>query len=181
TDALGSSSATSTGSAYLYVPLANYVPLTPVRILDTRSGSPLGQNSTRTLVVAGTGHIVPAGAVAVVLNVTEVNGTAGSLLTVYPAGTAQPKASNLNFAAGTVTPNLVTVAIPPAGTVNIYNALGTVNVLADVEGYFAPPTSTPAQQGEFHPIAPVRVCDTRINSPTPACRAHGVLVGGRPM
>jgi hypothetical protein len=183
TDALGSSSATSIGSAYLYVPLANYVPLTPIRILDTRagSGSPLLPNSIRLLPVAGTGRVVPASAVAVVLNVTEVDGTAGSLLTVYPAGTPQPKASNLNFAAGTVTPNLVTVTIGAGGAVNIYNALGTVNVLADVEGYFAPPTSTPAQQGEFHPIAPVRVCDTRSTSPTPACRAHGVLVGGTTM
>jgi IPT/TIG domain-containing protein len=181
TDSLGSSSATSTASAYLYVPLANYFPLTPVRILDTRSGSPLGQNSTRTLVVAGTGHVVPAGAVAVVLNVTEVNGTAASLLTVYPAGTPQPKASNLNFGAGTVTPNLVTVTLGSGGAVSIFNALGTVNVLADVEGYFAPPVSIPVKQGEFHPITPVRVCDTRPSSPTPACKAHGLLVAGTPM
>jgi IPT/TIG domain len=183
TDSLGSSSATSTGSSYLYVPLASYFPLTPVRILDTRagSGSPLTPNSIRLLPVAGSGHVVPTGAVAVVLNVTEVNGTAGSLLTVYPAGTPQPKASNLNFAAGTVTPNLVTVTLGAGGAVDIYNALGTVNVLADVEGYFAPPTSTPGPQGEFHPIAPVRVCDTRSTSPTPACKAHGVLVGGTAM
>ncbi|HEY8672516.1 MAG TPA: IPT/TIG domain-containing protein [Candidatus Dormibacteraeota bacterium] len=182
TDALGSSSATSVGSAYLYVPLANYVPLTPIRILDTRagSGSPLGPNSTRVLPVAGTGRVVPTGAVAVVLNVTEVDGTAGSLLTVYPAGTPQPKASNLNFAAGTVTPNLVTVTLGGGGAVNIYNNLGTVNVLADVEGYFAPPGSS-VVQGEFHPIAPIRVCDTRSTSPTPACKAHGILVGGTPM
>lgn len=182
TDALGSSSATSVGSAYLYVPLANYVPLTPIRILDTRagSGSPLGPNSTRVLPVAGTGRVVPTGAVAVVLNVTEVDGTAGSLLTVYPAGTPQPKASNLNFAAGTVTPNLVTVTLGGGGAVNIYNNLGTVNVLADVEGYFAPPGSS-VVQGEFHPIAPIRVCDTRSTSPTPVCKAHGILVGGTPM
>jgi IPT/TIG domain len=183
TDALGSSSSTSTGSAYLYVPLANYFPLTPIRILDTRagSGSPLTPNSIRVLPVAGTGRVVPTGAVAAVLNVTEVNGTAGSLLTVYPAGTPQPRASNLNFAARTVTPNLVTVTIGAGGAVDIYNALGTVNVLADVEGYFAPRTATPAQQGEFHPIAPVRVCDTRSTSPTPACKAHGLLVGGTTM
>jgi hypothetical protein len=53
-------------------------------------------------------------------------------------------------------------------------------VLADVQGYFAPPdSSTPA--GEFHPILPVRVCDTRSKSPTPACQAHGAVVGGTPM
>ena len=39
TNSLGSSSATSTGSGYLYVPLADYFPLSPYRILDTRAGS----------------------------------------------------------------------------------------------------------------------------------------------
>ena len=32
--------------------------------------------------------------------------------------------------------------------------------------------------GEFHPISPVRVCDTRSTSPTPACKAHGILGPG---
>ena len=71
-------------------------------------------------------------------------------------------------------PNLVTVPLGQGGAVNIYNALGTVNVLADVEGYFAPEPPSDVT-GEFHPIAPVRVCDTRSNSPTPACRAKGAV------
>jgi hypothetical protein len=188
TDTLGSSSATSTQSGYLYVPLADYFSLSPFRILDTRSGSvhALGPNTTITLQVVGAGaagiNHVPSSAVAVVLNVTEVDGTAGSLLTVYPAlaGTRAPTASNLNFAPATVEANLVTVALGTGGAVNIFNALGTVNVLADVEGYFAPPPA-PTTAGEFHPIPPKRVCDTRSGSPTPGCRAHGVLVGGTAM
>jgi hypothetical protein len=186
TDSLGSSSATSTVSGYLYVPLADYFPLPPYRILDTRSGSvhALGPKTTISLTVVGAGPAgvahVPAGAVAVVLNVTEVDGNAGSLLTVYPTGSVAPNASNLNFAPATVEANLVTVTLGAGGAVNIYNALGTVNVLADVEGYFAPPASA-TTAGEFHPIPPVRVCDTRPKSVTPACAAHGVLVGGKPM
>ena len=77
---------------------------------------------------------IPTDATAVVLNVTEVAGTASSLLTVYPYGTGMPKASNLNFAPGKVIANLVTVTLGQGGAVDIYNALGTVNVLADVEG-----------------------------------------------
>jgi IPT/TIG domain len=186
TDSLGSSSATSTVSGYLYVPLADYFPLTPFRILDTRSGSvhALGPKGTISLTVVGAGPAgvthVPSTAVAVVLNVTEVDGTSGSLLTVYPTGTLAPNASNLNFAPATVEANLVTVTLGTGGAVNIFNALGTVNVLADVEGYFAPPPSA-TTAGEFHPIPPVRVCDTRPKSVTPACAAHGVLVGGTPM
>ena len=44
--------------------------------------------------------------------------------------------------------------------VNIYNAVGTVNVVADVAGYFAPDVATD-YNGLFHPMAPLRVCDTR--------------------
>jgi hypothetical protein len=183
TDALGSSSGTSLGSAYLYVPLSNYVPMTtPFRLFDTRNGTPLGPNSTLAVQVTGQGTPpIPTTAVAVVLNVTEVNGSAASFLTVYPAATPKPNASNLNFGAATVTPNLVTVTLGQGGVVDIYNALGTVNVFADVEGYFAPPAIS-THAGEFHPIAPVRVCDTRSTSPgTSPCKTHGALTAGAPM
>ena len=66
------------------------------------------------------------------------------------------------------------------GAVNIYNAYGTVNVLADVEGYFEPDAAT-VVAGEFHPIAPTRVCDTRSTSSTPFCKAHGALGPGATM
>jgi hypothetical protein len=74
-----------------------------------------------------------------------------------------------------VTPNLVTVALGTNGAVNVFNSLGVVNVVVDVEGYFAPPGS-PTPLGEFHPISPTRVCDTRVVSY--AC--HGALIGGTP-
>ncbi len=180
TDSLGSSTATA-GAGFLYVPLADYTPLPPFRIFDTRGGAALGPNSTRVVQVTGVGATpVPSTAVAVVINVTEILGTANSLLTVYPTGTPQPKASNLNFNAGTVTPNLVTVTLSSSGQVSIYNSVGSVNVIVDVEGYFAPPTVA-TTAGEFHPILPSRVCDTRSTSPTPACKAHGPVVAGSPM
>ncbi len=168
------------------MPLSDYTPLPPFRILNTRGTppTPLGPNSTRVVQVtgvAGNGTTpVPSTAVAVVINVTEVLGTANSLLTVYPTGTPQPRASNLNFNAGTVTPNLVTVTLSSAGQVTIYNSVGSVNVIVDVEGYFAPPTVV-TTAGEFHPILPSRVCDTRPTSKTPACEAHGAVVAGSPM
>ena len=45
------------------------------------------------------------------MNVTAVSSSTGGLLTIYPTGTALPRASNLNFSAGTATPNLVTVTL----------------------------------------------------------------------
>ena len=164
---------------YQYLSLASYVPLSPFRILDTRAtggGGALGPGAIRFVQVSGVGPTpVPDDATAFVLNITEVNGTAASLLTVYsPGPSSRPNASNLNFAAHTVIANLVTVATPQGGAIDIYNALGTVNVLVDVEGYFEPQASTD-YEGLFHPIAPFRVCDTRLSSPTPFCSAHGAM------
>jgi hypothetical protein len=183
-DAVDAAGEALRGTAYSYIGLSNYVPLSTFRILDTRttgSGGALGPGAVRLLQITGVGPTpVPRNATAVVLNVTEVNGTAASLLTLYPLGESKPNASNLNFAAHTVIANLVAVSLVPYGEVNIYNALGSVNVVADVEGYFIAQPSTDVQ-GLFHPIAPVRVCDTRAASLPSGCRTHGLLVGGTPM
>lgn len=192
TTTLGASLLTAQ-TGYIYTGLSNYTALaTPFRILDTRSetciqcsGGALVAGDSRTVAITGytdpkTHESVPAEATAVVVNVTAVAGTAASLLAVYPAGTGQPTASNLNFAEGVVIPNLVAVTLGEGGAITIYNADGTVNVLADVEGYFEPDAPSDAT-GEFHPIAPVRVCDTRSNSPPTACRTHGALIGTAPL
>ena len=114
-----------------------------------------------------------------VINVTAVSGTASHSSRCIPAG-RDGRRPRISTSPGKVIPNLVTVTIGQGGFVNIYNAAGTVNVIADVEGYFAPQPSSDAT-GEFHPIAPVRVCDTRPKSPTPACTAHGALGAGGAM
>ena len=160
---------------------SSYTPMSPTfRILDTRKGTcggnvchALGTNGRLNLQITGytdpgTGQSVPAAATAVVMNVTAVDGTSGSLLTVYPQGTTQPNASNINFPAHTNLANLVTSELGSTGEVTIYNARGTVNVVADVEGYFQPePSSHPS--GEYHPIPPLRVCDTREGQPNNSC------------
>jgi hypothetical protein len=192
TTTLGASLLTAQ-TGYIYTGLSNYTALaTPFRILDTRSsscvqcsGGALVAGATRTVGITTytdpkTHESVPGDATAVVINVTAVAGTATSLLAVYPAGTGRPTASNLNFAQGTVIPNLVTATLGQSGSITIYNADGTVNVVADVEGYFEPDASSDIT-GQFHAIAPVRVCDTRSTSSTVACRTHGALVGSNPL
>src|SRR5580700_1664955 len=154
TTSLGTSPLTSS-TGYTFVPLANYVPLQPFRILDTRTtscvqctGRPFSTGTIWKLQLTGVTGLtvgvdpIPTTATAVVLNVAALAGTANSLLTVYPYGTQRPTASNLNFGRGKVIPNLVTAAVGEGGAVNIYNAEGTVNVIADVEGYFVPEASS---------------------------------------
>jgi hypothetical protein len=164
-------------ASYTYVLPSRYQPLTPYRALDTRAatciqcaGGAVGQGQTRTIQVGGyvppghTGAIVPADASAVVLNVTAVSGSAGTYLTVFPSGEPVPVASNLNPNAHTNIANLVTVALGTSngdpGYVSIFNDLGTIDVVADVEGYYL--TGGSGSAGEFHSVSPpVRVCDSR--------------------
>ena len=138
----------------------------PTRVLDTRYGigaprAKLGPGRTLTLTVPG----LPAGTTAVAINVTVTNPTARSYLSVYPGHGPRPTASNLNFTAGQTIPNLVLVPLGPGGTVTFYNAVGTVNVIADLVGHYAPATSA-----GFTGQNPTRVLDTRYGIGAPRAK-----------
>jgi hypothetical protein len=77
-----------------------YFPLTPARLMDSRTGNgttatPFTGKATRALQVTGRGGVPVSGVEAVVMNVTVANPTVASPVTVWPAG-AIPNASNLN-------------------------------------------------------------------------------------
>jgi hypothetical protein len=112
-----------------------FVPVPPTRVLDTRSdgGGALGPNGIRTLQGA-TG--VPNDASAVAMNVTATDTTANSFLTVYPDGAAVPASSDINFNVGETIPNMVTTGIGADGGIDFYNHAGSVDVVADLFGYF---------------------------------------------
>jgi hypothetical protein len=129
-----------------------YVPVTPCRLLDTRPGTlpasgkktPLGPGVANIHTQQVTGNVgscvgIPATATAVAMNVTAANATASSFLTVYPADKALPNASNLNWVAGQAPiPNKVDVRLSADGKIKMYTESGTVNVIADVVGYYTP-------------------------------------------
>ncbi len=77
-----------------------------------------------------------SGVTAVVLNVTATQPTASSYVTVYPDGETLPTASNLNFTARETIPNLVVVPVGADGEIDFYNDAGSVNLVADLAGYF---------------------------------------------
>jgi len=129
---------------------ATLFPVAPCRLFDFRPGqepaggkkSPLGAGAgnVHTQQVTGTvgNCVIPADASAVAMNVTIVNPTAQSNLRVYPADASLPTASNLNWVAGqSPTPNKVDVKLSADGKIKLFNAAGTVNVLADVVGYYS--------------------------------------------
>jgi len=133
---------------------STFVPVAPCRLFDTRpdqniadsNTTPIGQTETRTQQVTGqVGNCnIPTGISGVAMNVTIVNPTADSFLVLFPADeTTLPVGSNLNWTAGqSPTPNKVDVKLSPDGQVKIFNNTGTVDVLADIVGYYTTTTIT---------------------------------------
>ncbi|MGE0879773.1 MAG: FG-GAP repeat domain-containing protein [Acidimicrobiia bacterium] len=114
---------------------SQFRPLTPERILDTRTSAKVTPGQPARLVVAGAGGVPSTGAGAVTLNVTVTEPDGGGYLTVYPCGGVVPVASNLNFVTGQTVPNLVTVPLGPYGDV-CFDSYRPVHVIADVSGWF---------------------------------------------
>jgi hypothetical protein len=128
-------------SGYFSATGALFSPAGPIRLMDTRSGlggttGAVGPGGTVTLQVTGANGVPATGVTAVVLNVTAVSPTAASFLTVYPHGQSLPVVSNLNFGAGQTIANQVVVPVVD-GKVVFYNSAGSVQVVADLNGYFS--------------------------------------------
>jgi hypothetical protein len=127
--------------------------------MDTRNGDLGGRVKAWGKVSLPVPATVPAGATAVVLNVTAVNTAAAGDLDVYPdvPGQATPVISNLNFGPGAIVPNLVIVPISADGKIDFYlHSSGSADLLADIQGYFSP-----AATSKFVPWYPTRLLDTR--------------------
>ena len=148
-----------------------FTPITPQRVMDTRKGGgAFGPGEARTLLLTP-----PAGATAVALNVTVTEPTEAGYLTVYPAGSAVPTASNLNFLGGQTVANMVTVGLgsPNVGGtgVKLYNAFGQSHVIVDVAGWF---------RSGFQPVTPLRALDTRQNvGALPAGSVYTLPIAGQ--
>ncbi|MEY9963085.1 hypothetical protein ABIA33_001111 [Streptacidiphilus sp. MAP12-16] len=143
-----------TGSVHLVADVAGYYgpnsvqtfhPANGFNFLDTRTAlgvpttSPLGAGAAISVLPLNSQFVNQGDKVSsVVLNMTVTRPTAGSYLTVYPDGTARPTASDLNWVAGQTVSNQVMVPVGADGKVGIFNHVGTVHVIGDYAGYFAP-------------------------------------------
>ena len=152
----------------------SYSAVTPYRVCDTRPAGngvpinqcnddstgagrgPLTKGATRVITVDSFGGLPPSGVTAVVVNVTAVAPTLNTYLSIFPDGVTNPGTSNLNPSAGTALANLVEVGVSTAGKIDVYNAVGTVNVVVDIEGYVSATSS-----GLYTSTTPMRICDTR--------------------
>ncbi len=159
---------------------AEFYPLTPCRIVDTRNNQDQGillPGVERDYTIPGNCG-VPSNATAYSFNVTVLPSAGGlDYLTVWPKGESQPLVSTLNDNTGTVVAN---AAIVPAGAENataFYAHNNSTNLLVDIDGYFAAPGSGGLS---MYPAPPCRALDTRQNNGPPFVGELPVNVIGSP-
>ncbi|KDN87866.1 hypothetical protein [Kitasatospora cheerisanensis] len=150
---------------------SRFVPLTAARFLDTRDGTGapkarIGAGGTVSLQVAGVKGVPAGGVTAVVMNLTAVDPSENGQVTAYPGGQTAPDLPSLSFAAHRTVPAQVTVPVAD-GKVDLRNSTGTVDLVADVAGYY---TDAADQGSALTPVAPARFLDTRdgTGAPRPA-------------
>ena len=127
---------------------AIYVPVTQVRVLDTRLGEKV-VNETVRLVIEGiittadgtSQQVVPTDASAVAINITATstrkNGDYG-YVNVFPCtanSDSAPNTSSLNFENGIDIANALNVTTSANGSICLY-VFGTADLLVDVAGYY---------------------------------------------
>ncbi|MGA3213501.1 MAG: choice-of-anchor tandem repeat GloVer-containing protein [Terriglobales bacterium] len=143
---------------------AQFVPVAPCRVVDTRGpagpfgGPAIAGGTFRSFAIpSGPCAGIPATAVAYSLNVTAVPPGPLGYLTIWPTGEGQPLGSTLNSLDGRTKANAATVPAGKSGAVSVYVS-NTTNVLLDINGYFVAGGSGSL---EFYPLPPCRVADTR--------------------
>jgi hypothetical protein len=154
-DATGKVCVFGSATLDLIVDVAGYFPAdstaqflqSPSRVLDTRNTTKVLAGTSITLTVAP-----PAGATAAILNVTATGPKDAGFVTVYPCDQRVPSASNLNFAAGQTTPNLVMAKPSATNTICLFSSSDT-NLLADLTGWMT--------DGFVPNPSPTRLLDTR--------------------
>ena len=152
-----------------FVPATNptalaFYPITPCRVFDTRlsngslGGPSIAGGQSRDFGVAAGSCGIPASAKAYAMNFTVVPGGPLGYLTVWPAGSAMPVVSTLNAPTGLITANAAIVPAGAGGAISVFASAST-DVIADINGYFAPPGTGGLS---FFAVTPCRAADTRL-------------------
>jgi hypothetical protein len=134
-------------------PSTTYVSITPCRVVDTRvAGGALAAGAERSWVVTGSAGYasqggnaascgIPVGALAVEASVSAITPATEGFTRIWPAGTAQPNATFLNFVAGQHITNTGTIPMATTGAkqLTLHNYAGTTHYVIDIEGYWTAP------------------------------------------
>jgi hypothetical protein len=144
-------------------PTTSYIPIGPIRILDTRDeGDRPGAGAT---VVAPITDVqgIPAVATAAAITVTATDAAAPGYITVWGGGD-RPSTSTLNLdAVGDTHANFALIPLGDDGAIRLFTQSGA-HLIVDVTGVFVPAEA--ATTGRFVALGPVRLLDTRVDGST---------------
>jgi len=128
-----------------FVEGAEFTPLDPARLVDTRPEKPQGEVTVSKrkvgggyeleIKVTGKGGVPGSDVGAVSLNVTSTQQDGNGFVTVYPCTEEVPDASNLNFRPGVTVPNAVIAPVSSSGRVCFFASSNT-HLIVDVAGWF---------------------------------------------
>lgn len=137
---------------------SGFVPVTPVRLADTRepAGASRQRAGTRLVVDVGSVAGVPVGARAVALSVTATDAAAAGFVSVGPCDRPLGTTSNVNVGAGATAPNLVITRPDASGHVCVVSNVDT-HLLVDLSGSFT-------ADADMDVVDASRVLDTRATS-----------------
>jgi hypothetical protein len=162
-----------------------YVPIAPIRVLDTRESNalqpkralklnPIDAAVSAAILAKG---IDPTKIEAVAINVTAIDTSGPGFLTAWPTGSVRPNVSSLNYpGGGSVVPNLAIVPLGAGGMISIYS-LSSTDLSVDVQGVFERADSS--ADGRFISVVPHRATDTRESNPIGAGRSIVVDLTGQ--
>jgi len=174
-----------------------YNPVAPCRVVDTRLiGGPITAGNHRAFRVTGTNFMAQGGSsgncgvpfgpsTAAVINFTAVGATAAGPgnLAVVPYGAAFSSSSVINWTPGVNIANglPVTLCDPNTATctadIDVQANINSVNVVADVQGYFAAPVKTGLDVQVV--IANYYSCPSAFDcGVTQPCNAGYIITGG---
>ena len=145
-------------------PGAEWYPVTPVRLLDTRSANGLSgafrDATVRTFQLTGRGS-VPVDAVAVTANLTVTGATSAGYVSVGPTMDSAPTTSTLNVLKGQTLANGLTLRIGAGGKVGAVfrgaSSTSGAHLILDVTGYY----KVGGTGATWYPLKPTRLLDTR--------------------
>ena len=161
------------GTGQLHLPNPpGFHPVSPDRVFDTRPNESLGAlrsvikakivgNNTLEVKVTDLPGVPATGVAAVSLNVVVTNTEGAGYVTVYPCG-ERKVVSSVNYGPNQTVANAVIAPVSPTGTVCFYSPVA-VDVLADINGWFP--------SGDFTPVSPDRIFDTRAGESPNALRS----------
>ncbi len=143
-----------------------FVPVDPIRILDTRDPGQLGRLWPNWTVEGGVPGDAASNAAAIIVNLTGVDSRGPGFLTIGAARVPLPPTSNLNFsAAGGVVPNHAITPITVGHGFQVFSSHGS-HVVIDYAGYFTGTPAIPTVAGPDNPPPPPIAPPWLLSMPT---------------